>query len=64
MFYIDFLKDLINGVKRHIKSKDIQHLNVPHYETLTINHILEKFKNHKEFHEHLPDKQEITKLPK
>ena len=56
MIYIDFLKDLFNGVKRHVKSKDIQHLNVPHYETLTINHILEKFKNHKEFHEHLPEK--------
>ena len=53
---------LISSVDIH--SKDIQVLNVPHYEGLSIETILQFGEEHPEVSNHLPDDRDIPRLPR
>ena len=57
------LRDLAQGKRRMIKSKDIKHLNVPLFEGLSTNDILEWAKDYPEVGRALPSEpREIDKL--
>ena len=62
--FLDFLKDLIAGVKKFILANEMVHLTVPQYEGLTLDDILEKWKGHQTLMQYLPIEREIIKLPK
>ena len=47
-----------------IKAKDIQVLNVPQYEGLSIDRILEKGQEHPQVVNYLPDERDIERLPR
>ena len=47
-----------------IKAKEIQVLNVPQYEGLSIDRILEKGQEHPQVVNYLPDERDIDRLPR
>ena len=59
------LRDLANGVKKHIKGKDIKHYSIPQYDHLSIDEFMNFAKDYPFVMMHLPDRlKEIKKMPR
>ena len=61
---IYFLKELISGEKKHIKQKDIQHLQIPQYDGLFLSNLAEFVQKYPEVVNYLPIPKDQAKLPK
>ena len=59
-----FLKDLLSGAKKRIKSTEVQHISLPAYEGLGVNDICDFLQSHQHVARYLPDLSEIRRLPK
>ena len=59
------MRDLCSGSRRRIYGKDVKHLNVPHFEGLTIKNMLAFGNNFDKVRESLPIvEKEVHKLPR
>jgi len=59
------MRDLCSGKRRRIYGKDVKHLNVPHFEGLTIKNMLAFGNNFDKVRESLPIvEKEVHKLPR
>ena len=56
------MRDLVSGVKRMIKSKDVKHFAVPQYKGLSIVNMLEFCNDYPDVIQSLPVESEIQKL--
>ena len=59
-----FLKALISGKKRAIKTNDVRHLYAPQYDSLSISKILEFASAFPAVNEYLPEARDIPALPR
>jgi len=59
-----FLKDLISGAKKYVKSGQLHHLVVPQYDGLSIQCILTKVGDNPDFVLHMPIVREMQKVGK
>ena len=48
LIFCSFLKDLINGVKKFVKSDRMRHLAIPQYETLKVIEMIKYADEHPE----------------
>ena len=58
------LKDLISGHKKFVKAPDAAHLQIPQYDTLSIQKLYEFMNDHPETFRYFPDACEMKKVPK
>ena len=56
------MRDLASGAKTRIKSDQIRHLSVPHYDKLAIKHLLDFASDYPNVMRALPVEREIYKL--
>ena len=59
----DFLKDVLCGKKALLKKGEVQHVQVPHYEELSVRNIYPMFKKDAHFQQYFPDKYPKDKGP-
>ena len=58
------MKDLLSKKKKAIKSSEVQTLNVPQYESLSIKKLLDFAAAYNEVEDFFPDPREIPQLPR
>ena len=60
------LRDCANGTKNYVKAKDIQHLYVPHYDTLTLEKMISwaSQQHPRVLTEYMPIPRELMKFPR
>ena len=58
------MKDLISGERKFIKSPDAKHLQIPQYETLSVQKLYEFMHAYQETWPYFPEPVEMKKLPK
>ena len=61
---IYFLKDLVNQTKKNIKNDCIQHFQVPQYNSLSLEKIMEFISHYPDMADYLPDEIDLPKTPK
>ena len=59
-----FMKALMSGKKRAIKTNDVRHLYAPQYDTLSISKILAFAADYPAVQEYLPEARDIPTLPR
>ena len=59
----DFLKAVIQGEKQLLKKKEVQHVDIPHYEELSVKNIYPMMKDNQNFQQYFPDKYSKGKAP-
>ena len=52
----DFLKQVIQGEKHLLKKAEVKHVDIPHYEELSVKNIFPLMKNNHRFNQFFPDK--------
>ena len=59
----DFLKQVIQGEKHLLRKAEVKHVDIPHYEELSVRNIYPMFKVNKRVMQYLPDKYAKGKGP-
>ena len=59
-----WMKDLLSKKRKAIKTSEIQTLNVPQYESLSIKKMLDFASAYNEVEDYFPDPREIPHLPR
>ena len=59
-----WMKDLLSKKKKAIKASEVQTLNVPQYESLSIKKLLDFAAAYNEVEDFFPDPREIPQLPR
>ena len=52
----DFLRDILGGKKHLMKKKDVEHIEVPHYEELSVKQLYPQLCKDSHFMQYFPDK--------
>ena len=59
-----WMKDLLSKKKKAIKASEVQTLNVPQYESLSIKKLLDFASSYQQVEDFFPDAREIPQLPR
>ena len=59
-----WMKDLLSKKKKAIMASEVQTLNVPQYESLSIKKLLDFAASHQGVADFFPDPREISQLPR
>ena len=59
----DLLKDVLSGRKSLMKKGEVQHVQVPHFDELSVRNIYPMFKKDAKFQSFFPDKYPKDKGP-
>ena len=59
----DFLKQVIQGEKHLLRKAEVKHVDIPHYEELSVRNIYPMFKANKRVMQYFPDKYAKGKGP-
>lgn len=61
---IDFMRDILNEKKRHLKANEVIHLEVPHYAEVSVKNMYADAMQDEVLKDYLPSKQQLSnKLP-
>lgn len=58
------MKDILSGERRALKVKEVEHLYVPYYKTLTIESMLEFAGQFENVRSYFPDDRDLPNLPR
>ena len=59
----DFIKDVLAGKKQLMKKGEVMHVQIPHYEELSVRRIYPMFKKDPTFQQYFPDRYNKDKGP-
>ena len=59
-----WMKDLLSKKKKAIKASEVQTLNVPQYESLSVKKLLDFAAAYQDVYDYFPDPREIPQLPR